>query len=104
MSTTPFDFAAEELLTISQAARLVAKHPDTVKGWIRRGKGGVKLEVVYLPGGPHTSRQALARFMARLRPPEPAKVETPAAQARQRKRQTKARTRARQRLEEAGWA
>src|SRR4051794_22707455 len=56
----------EKLLKLSAAARILGKHRDTIHNWIEFGKNGVRLEAVMLPGGLHTSEEAVRRFVAAL--------------------------------------
>ena len=71
------DISTEQLLTLSQAARVRPHgrlsrptHPSTVYRWISRGVRGaagvVKLEGVRIGGSWYTSREALQRFAEAL--------------------------------------
>lgn len=60
------DVTRETLRTLPEAARMLRKHRDTVRAWVEHGRKGVKLEAVLLPGGLHTSDEAIRRFVARL--------------------------------------
>ena len=63
----------EELVSLSRAGRIVnptkGAHYSTVIRWTQRGvSGGIKLETVRVGGRVFTSREALARFIAKLNP------------------------------------
>lgn len=65
----PIDIHNEEIITLSQAARLLpkinSKHisPNAVWRWCRRGTRGVHLEHVRIGGRLFTSPDALNRFV-----------------------------------------
>lgn len=73
------DVTAETILTLPQAARRLGKHRDTLRNWITHGRGGVRLEAVTLPGGLHTSTEALARFVGALTGRQSPELASPAA-------------------------
>ena len=56
----------EQLLTLSQAAKLLpgTPHVSTLWRWVQHGCRGVKLESLALAGRRFTSREALDRFAA----------------------------------------
>jgi len=60
------DISAEQLLTLSQAARsLPGKvNVSTLWRWYQRGCRGVRLETVVIGGRRYTSKEALERFAA----------------------------------------
>src|SRR5436309_595292 len=55
---------AEDMLTLSEATRLVPGHPhvSTLWRWVNRGIRGRKLETICVGGVRRTSKQALVRF------------------------------------------
>jgi len=70
MSIDPF---AEELLTLSEAARCCPRHrqgkkshSSTLYRWATRGSRGVVLDALRTPGGLVTTKEALRRFFAEL--------------------------------------
>jgi hypothetical protein len=68
------DFATEELLPISEAARIFPRpggghaNPATIQRWITEGAepDGLRLEGCRIGRRFYTSRQAISRFVARL--------------------------------------
>ena len=67
------DIHAEQLLTLSEAARALPRlrgdrkvHVSTLYRWIKRGVRGVRLESVKIGRTLVTSREALQRFAERV--------------------------------------
>ncbi len=66
------DIHTENVAPLSRAARWVPPvrdrhvHPATLWRWAHRGLRGIRLEVVKVGGSTCTSKEALARFFARL--------------------------------------
>ncbi len=67
------DLLAEELITLTEAARMLPKrrqgrptHPGTLLRWATTGLRGARLEVVQVGATKCTSRQALWRFFSSL--------------------------------------
>ena len=58
------DISSEQMLTLTQAAKLLPGRPSVVTLWRWRSKGvkGRKLETVAIGGRTYTSREALERF------------------------------------------
>lgn len=56
------DLATEKLMTLADVARRLRKSITTIKRWIERGH----LEGVLLPGGWHSSMEAIQRMADRL--------------------------------------
>jgi hypothetical protein len=58
------DVTSEQLLTLSEATRLLPGrvHVSTVHRWRLRGVQGIHLETAVVGGRRYTSREALARF------------------------------------------
>jgi hypothetical protein len=69
------DPEVETPLLLSQAVKALPTRPhvSTVWGWATHGINGVRLETAKIGGRRYTSREALARFVARLSgaPPAP---------------------------------
>ena len=70
---TGIDPFAEELLTLSQAARFCPRHrqgkkphSSTLYRWATRGSRGVVLDALRTPGGLVTTKAALLRFFTEL--------------------------------------
>lgn len=81
------DIHTENVAPLSRAARWVPPvrdrhvHPATLWRWAHRGLRGIRLEVVKVGGSTCTSKEALARFFARLsgdleEPTGPVRVDT----------------------------
>lgn len=99
------DLMAEDLVPVSRAASELDVDGGTVTRWILNGvKGGrvngqrprVKLEAVRIGGRVYTTRQALARFVARLNGQMPTESEPTTSRARtaaQRRRDSEAASR-----------
>ena len=60
------DAFTEELLSLSQAAKIIPGRPHvlTVHRWSRKGLRGVRLETVVIGGKRFTTTAALNRFFA----------------------------------------
>ena len=80
------DATTEELLSLTEAARLVPRrrggkraHVATLYRWAKDGLRGVFLDVLQVGGTRCTSREALQRFFERLtaRPERAAQLEEP---------------------------
>jgi len=58
------DLTSEQLLTLSEAARLLPGrvHVSTLHRWRLRGVQGIHLDTAFVGGRRYTSREALARF------------------------------------------
>jgi hypothetical protein len=63
---TMIDPFLEDLLTLSEAARLLPgrPHTSTLWRWIHKGIKGCRLESIFVGGTRRTSKQALGRFFA----------------------------------------
>lgn len=61
------DISNEDLLTLSEAAKLLPGHPhlSTIHRWRLRGARGVRLETVVIGGRRYTSQSALEEFVAK---------------------------------------
>ena len=57
---------SEQMLTLSEAARLLPgrPHTSTLWRWIHKGIKGCRLESIFVGGTRRTSREALERFFA----------------------------------------
>ena len=65
------DLLYEELHLLAKSGEMLAcrPHRSTTVRWADRGVGGFRLETVTIGGRRFTSREALARFIARLNGP-----------------------------------
>jgi Protein of unknown function (DUF1580) len=70
------DSALEHVFPIAETRDHVASHPSlaSIYRWAFKGVRGVQLETILIGGRRYTSREAVARFIARLS--EPRAVET----------------------------
>lgn len=82
------DVKREKLLTVSQAADQVSRTPQRVYDWIKRGLGGIHLEVVRL-GHLRTSEEAIQRFAERTAPQQESLPRSKAERARASRRAAK---------------
>lgn len=76
------DHENEQLLSMTQAAKLLPGRPDVATLWRWRTSGcrGIKLESILFGGRRYTSREALSRFIAATTAAadgEPVRSETP---------------------------
>lgn len=90
----------DQLLTLSQAAKLLPgkPHVSTLWRWVQHGCRGIKLESLVLAGRRFTSREALDRFAAATTAAANGSV-APLRTAKQRQRDIR---RAEQELRDAG--
>lgn len=69
MNTTarpsPLGLLAEDVLSLSEAARILDVHVATIHRWRTRGLSGIHLETLRVGGKVVTSREALTRFLAK---------------------------------------
>ena len=94
------DFQAETIITIGEACKAFPPNgisDATMARWIQKGVKGVKLETLLIGGRRVTSREAIARFIARQNADDAPAI--PAVTRAQRQRQSEA---ARQELERIG--
>ncbi|HEX2476885.1 MAG TPA: DUF1580 domain-containing protein [Lacipirellulaceae bacterium] len=80
---TVIDYENEQLLTMSQAAKLMPGRPNiaTIWRWRTSGCRGHKLETILVGGRRFTSREATGRFLAALNDEDAMKSVTPAQRA-----------------------
>ena len=59
---------SEDLVTLAESRKLfpTTPHISTIWRWIQRGTRGHRLETCYVGGRRYTSREATARFLAKL--------------------------------------
>lgn len=76
------DFQNEKLIDLTEAATLLPGRPHvaTLWRWRHAGVRGHRLESISIGGRVYTSREAIARFIARTNG-EPARSETPRQRA-----------------------
>jgi hypothetical protein len=75
---TMIDHESEQLLSMTDAAKLLPGRPDVATLWRWRTTGcrGHKLETLLFGGRRYTSREAIARFLAAING-EPIRTESP---------------------------
>lgn len=93
------DLASEQVIPLTQAARLLPSRPSTATlwRWMQKGARGRKLETCIIGGRRYTSVEALQRFTEQTGDDQPhVTVRTPAQRER-------AIQKAEKELESAGW-